>query len=257
MRRFLSALVLVPALLPVGPPVPAAAQEPPGWSQPRTLELVARARERRREPVADSSLLNYRADVTGHVYFFLDAEGQPEPVLLRADQVALELYWAQPGRVKQVIRGMRSEEQLPIRDFAYYLDRYTVIQNGLGDIIRVGEGRDVHDVPHPLAPGAEAVYDYRLADSLEIRLPARPDPIRVYEVQVRPRDYGRPAIVGSLFLERARGDLVRLAFTSTRATNGSRSPSRTRCGRIGTGCPASSACWSAASCRSSTWASVR
>ncbi|MBW3552812.1 MAG: hypothetical protein KY466_04830 [Gemmatimonadetes bacterium] len=198
-------------------PVAAGAQEagPEPWNGPRAAALVERARDRRQEPLADSTLRNYRADATGHIYFFLDREEAGEPVLLRADQVALELYWAQNGRTRQVIRGMRSEEQFPIKNFAYYLDRYTVIQNGFGDEIRVGEGRDVADVPHPLAPGADSIYDFRLADSMTIRLPGRSEPLRVYEVQVRPRDFGVAAIVGSLFLERARGDLVRLAFTFT------------------------------------------
>lgn len=198
----------------VRPPAPAG--QDTSWNAPRVLELVDRARARRQEPLADSALRTYRADATGHVYFLLDREDAGEPVLLRADQVAVELYWAQPDRTKQVIRGLRSEEQLPIRDFRYYLDRYTVIQNGFGDEIRVGEGRDVADVPHPLAPGAEDTYSYRLADSLTIRLPGA-DELRVYEVQVRPDDFSQPAIVGSLFLERARGDLVRLAFTFTPA----------------------------------------
>lgn len=222
MRRRVPAPALLAAAMaaasPATAPQPATAQDTTfaaGWNDPRVMELVARARERRQEPLADTLLRSYRADATGHIYFFLDREDAGEPVLLRADQVALELYWAQPGRTKQIIRGMRSEEQFPIRNFAYYLDRYTVIQNGFGDEIRVGEGRDVADVPHPLAPGADALYDYRLADSLTIRIPGRADPLRVYEVQVRPDDFGLPAIVGSLFLERTRGDLVRLAFTFT------------------------------------------
>jgi hypothetical protein len=188
-----------------------------GWDTPVALALVERARERRQEPVLDETLRTYRADVAGHIYFFVDRPDDPDPILLRADQVALDLYWGRPDRVKQVIRGMRHEEQFPIRDFHYYLDRYTVIHDGFGDEIRVGEGRDVRNVPHPLAPGAEAVYHYRLVDSTTIRLPDAAEPIRVYEIQVRPRSFDVPAIVGSLFVERARADLVRLSFTFTRA----------------------------------------
>ena len=198
-----------------------ARQVPEGdgeWNGERVLELVERARERRQEPVLDSSLATYRADVAGHIYFFIDREENPEPILLRADQVALELFWAQPDRVKQVIQGMRSEEQFPIQDFRYYLDRYTVIQNGFGDVIRVGEGRDVRNVIHPLARMGGGYYDFRLADSTIIRLPGEPEPIRVYEVRVRPKNFDLPGIVGSLYLERRRGDLVRLAFTFTPAS---------------------------------------
>ena len=191
--------------------------EEDGWNGERVLRLVERARGRRQQPLADSTLQSYRADVSGHIYFYLDREDEPEPVLLRADQVALDLYWGQPDRVKQVVRGMRSEEEFPIRDFRYYLDRYTVIHNGFDDVIRVGEGRDVRNVVHPLTVQGRWVYQFRLADSTTLRLPGRTDPLRVYEVQVRPRDFDLPAIVGSLFIERARGDLVRLAFTFTPA----------------------------------------
>ncbi len=223
-----SAALLVISLAGAAAPTPLSAQDtsriaplpagPSGWNGPRALELVALARTRRRQPVADSSLRSYRADVTGHIYFFIDREDDPEPVLLRADQVALDLYWAEPDRVKQVIRGMRSAEEFPIKDFRYYLDRYTVIQNGFDDVIRVGEGRDVRNVIHPLAAEGRIFYDFRLGDSTTIRLPGQPDPIRVYEIQVRPRDFSLPGFVGSLYLERARGDLVRLAFTFTPAS---------------------------------------
>ena len=188
------------------------------WNDARTLALVERARDRRQLPVLDSSLQSYRADVSGHIYFFIDRESNPEPILLRADQVALELYWGQPDRVKQIVQGMRSEEQFPIRNFQYYLDRYTVIQNGFDDVIRVGEGRDIRNVIHPLADVGRGYYDVRLADSTTIRLPGESEPIRVYEVKVRPRNFDLPGIVGSLYLERARGDLVRLAFTFTPAS---------------------------------------
>jgi hypothetical protein len=188
-----------------------------GWNSERVLEMVGQARQRRQEPVLDESLRSYKADVAGHIYFFLDRRDEAEPVLLRADQVALDLYWAQPDQVRQIIRGMRHEEQFPIRDFRYYLDRYTVIHDGFGDEIRVGDGMDVRNVAHPLAPGAELVYEYRLADSTSLQLPGAAPPILVYEVQVRPRDFNAPAIIGSLYIERARADLVRLAFTFTRA----------------------------------------
>ncbi len=214
MRRLTFTFALILSAAGLGHARAARAQEP-GWNGARALDLVERARERRRQPMADTALRSYRADVDGYIYFLLDREGQPEPVLLRADQVALLLYWGRPNRTKQIIRGMRSEEQFPIKDFRYYLDRYTVIQNGFGDVIRVGEGRDVRNVPHPLSPGADSVYDYRLVDSTTIRLPGQPEPIRVYEIQVRPQDFGRPAIIGSLFVERSRSDLVRLAFTFT------------------------------------------
>ncbi|MGH7475900.1 MAG: hypothetical protein ACRELD_06405 [Longimicrobiales bacterium] len=179
--------------------------------------MIERAVERRAEPVADSGLIDYQADARGFVYFFLDREDTEERTLIKTDQVALELYWSMHGLSKQRIVGLRDESRLPNR-MHYHLDHLTVVQNEFGDLIRMGDGDEVRDVPHPAAPGADSVYQYRLADSLSLYLPGSREPIRVYELQVRPRDFGRSAIIGSLFVDRATADIVKLTFTFTPAS---------------------------------------
>src|SRR5690606_41793060 len=84
----------------------------------------------------------------------------------------------------------------------YHLDHLTVVQNGFGDIIRMGDGDEVQDVLHPAAYGSDRVYDFRLADSTTIVLPGAPEPVRVYEVQVRPRNPAASGFVGSVFIDR-------------------------------------------------------
>jgi hypothetical protein len=224
MIRTLGAMVLVgvlfwPVLLEAQAPGRAggsAARSGEGWNDARVSSLVLRGQSRRAEPLAGPALESYRAHAEGTIYFYIDPD-EGEPVLMRADQVAVELYWAAPNRTRQVLVGQRIEKRLPIRDFHYYMDRLTVVQNGFGDEIRVGEGMDVRDVLHPLAQGAERVYDFRLADSLTLRLPGSP-PIRALEVVVRPRDMSSPGFVGSIFLEEATGALVRMSFGFTRAS---------------------------------------
>jgi hypothetical protein len=199
---------------------PAAARqaESPAWNDARVLELVERGRQRRMEPLADTALRNYRAHAEGTIYFYIDPEFDADPVLMRADQVALELYWGAPDRTRQVVLGQRMEKRLPIRNFHYYIDRLTVVQNGFGDEIQVGEGLDVRNVTHPLAPAGATQYDFLLADSLVLRLPGAPAPIRAYEVVVRPRDPSGPAFVGSIYLDGASGALVRMSFSFTRSS---------------------------------------
>jgi hypothetical protein len=210
--------VVLPVLIGAQPVEARQGAYVPGWNDARVLELVARARERRLEPLADTALGSYRAHAEGTIYFYIDPEFELEPVLMRADQVALELYWEPPNRTRQVILGQRMEKRLPIRDFHYFIDRLTVVQNGFGDEIQVGEGSDVRAVVHPLAaPGAE-LYDFMLADSLVLRLPGAPAPIRAYEVVVRPRYPERPAFVGSVYLDGESGALVRMSFSFTRAS---------------------------------------
>lgn len=192
---------------------------PGAWNSPRVLELVGEAREARQAVRNEEGLDSYRALTEGHIYFFVDPE-EGERALIRVDQVAVELFWEAPDQVRQRIVGERSETRLPVRDFRYYLDRLTLVQYGFGDEIQVGHGMDVADVPHPLAaqPGidpSQEPYDFRLADSLTLTLPGVPEPLRVYELEVRPRDPSRPGIVGTFHLSRSDAQLVRMNFTFT------------------------------------------
>jgi hypothetical protein len=197
-----------------------AQSQPPdttnGWNSQRALELFQRARARREEPRGDTALRSYSAKATGHVYFYLDRQESDERTLVKVDQVALELYWAAPNLTKQRIVGLRDVSRLPNR-MHYHLDHLTVVQNGFADIIRLGDGDEVRDVPHPAAPGADQIYDYRLADSLSLTFPPQPA-IRVYELQVRPKRSDRSAMIGSLFIDQASADIVRLTFTFTPAS---------------------------------------
>jgi hypothetical protein len=193
-----------------------------GWNDPGALELVERGRQARRQLSLDGDLETYRALTEGHVYFFVDPE-EGRRSLIRVDQVAVELQWQAPDLVRQRIVGERSETRLPVRDFRYYLDRLTLVQYGFGDEIQVGSGMDVAGVPHPFAPLPDsdperAVYDFRISDSLTLRLPGRPDPIRLTELEVRPRDPTAPGVMGTLLLERVTGHIVRMTFSFTPAS---------------------------------------
>lgn len=196
-----------------GTHVPLSAQEA-GWNGARALELIERARERRALPIVDSLLRSYQSRANGRVYFYLDRRGDGDRTLVKTDQIALEVFWTAPNLTKQRIVGLRDESRLPNR-MRYHLDHLTVVQNEFGDAIRLGDGDEVSDVPHPAAPGSDSIYDFRLADSLTLRLPGAPEPIRAYEIEVRPRNRNRAAIVGSLYVDRASADIVRMTFTFT------------------------------------------
>ncbi len=195
---------------------PAVAQDGE-WNAPRALELVHRATERRARPLADSLLRNYHARAAGMVYFYLDRRDSEERTLVKSDQIAIEVSWGAPDRTKQRIVGMRGENALPNRMY-YHLDHLTIVQNEFGNIIRLGDGDEVRDVPHPASPGSDSIYDFRVADSLTIRLPGAPAPIRAYQVDVRPKRVDRSAFVGTLFLDRTSADIVRMTFTFTPAS---------------------------------------
>lgn len=196
-------------------PTPARAQTPDGpgeWGEERALELIRTAQQRRSEAVRDTGLVNYRARALGRVYFYLDREDTGERNLVKTDQLALDVLWEAPDRVKQRIVGWRDERALPT-NIHYHIDHLSVVQENFGNEIRIGDGDEVRGVVHPAAPLAERFYEYRLSDSLTLSLPGAAEPVRVYRLDVRPRDPSVPAFIGAVFVERRLGDIVRMDFT--------------------------------------------
>lgn len=227
---YLVAVIAVAALSLAGTPL--AAQEDPAvggaersgtgdvagdWDTARVLELVDRARRVRQEQAVDSAMFSYAADARGFVYFFLDRTDNGERTLVKADQVALDVWWRAPNDARQRIKGLRDEKVLPT-NIKYHLDHLTVVQDEFGDLIRLGDGDEVEAVLHPAAPGSGDTYRYRLADSLNLSFMGGAEPITVYEVEVLPRQLDEPGFVGTLFLARESGGIVRMNFSFTPAS---------------------------------------
>jgi hypothetical protein len=210
MRRLQLAVYAALAMTP-GLARPGAAQT---WNTDSALALVRRGVERRRSVASDTALRDYKAQAHGFL-FFLGQFGEgltAPPRLVKADQLELEVYWKAPGLSKQRIVGWRDRADLPT-DIAYHRDHLGIVQNNFGAAIRLGDGDEVRDVPHPLAPIGPALYDYALGDSTTITLPQRV--VRVVALHVRPKRGDQPGIVGTLYLDATTADLVRLAFSFT------------------------------------------
>jgi hypothetical protein len=177
---------------------------------------VSRGIRRRSVAAADTALHDYKAHAHGFVFFlgqFGNGLSEP-PRLIKSDQLELELYWKAPGASKQRIVGWRNAAQLPT-DINYHRDHLGIIQNDFGKAIRLGEGDEVQDVPHPLSPGALLDYDYALGDTQQVIMPGRT--VRVVALRVRPKDFEAPRIVGTLYLDLATAALVRMTFDFTPA----------------------------------------
>ena len=186
------------------------------WNSPETRALVDRAVERRLAVQADSALMSYRARAHGFVFFLAQVgEGLTEPPrLVKADELDVEVYWRAPERSKQVILGWRDGTFLPT-DIHYHRDHLGIVTNNFGNRIRIGEGDEVRDAVHPLSPEGLGAYDYALSDSLVIR--TADGEVTVYQVQVRPRSFSRPLVVGILSIDIATAELVRFRFSFTPA----------------------------------------
>lgn len=209
--RHLPLTVYAALVLMAGVPGPGSAQT---WNTDSAAALARRGVERRRSVASDTALRDYKAQAHGFL-FFLGQLGEgltAPPRLVKADQLELEVYWKTPGLSKQRIVGWRDRAELPT-DIAYHRDHLGIVQNNFGAAIRLGDGDEVRDVPHPLAPGGLALYDYALGDTTTITLPQRV--VRVVALQVRPKRGDQPGIVGTLYLDAESADLVRLAFSFT------------------------------------------
>jgi hypothetical protein len=211
-RLRLSARLLVASVLAVAP----AAADGQQWNDARTMALVQQASERRAQQLADSGLVDYQASAHGYLTFLAQlGEGFREPPrVVKADELALQVYWRAPNLSKQRIVGRRDTTLLPT-DIAYHRDHLGIVQNNFPAIIRLGDGDEVRDVPHPLSPDGLREYEFAITDSLRITIPGRI--ISVHEVKVRPRDDRQPRVIGALYLDRDNGQVVRMALSFTRA----------------------------------------
>src|SRR6476620_3083958 len=213
MRRSTVLVLAISAFGVIAPPAKASAQE---WNDARSRALVEQATERRARQIADTALASYKAAAHGYLTFLAQVgEGFTEPPrIVKADELGLQIFWRAPNQSKQLIAARRDTLLLPT-DINYHRDHLGIVQNNFPNIIRLGEGDEVRDVPHPLSRQGLTQYDYAISDSLKIRLPDRT--IDVLEVRVKPKHDRAPAAVGAVYIDRDQATVVRMALSFTRA----------------------------------------
>ncbi len=201
---------LIPCLL-FGTPL--GAQQ---WLPADSVPVVRRAIAVRTARDGDPLLAGWRAEAHGMVRFSSVIGHGDSPVerVIKVDELRVEVYGEAPNRSKQVITAWRDTTFLPNR-INYHRDHLGIVANDFGDAIRLGDGDEVRDVPHPLARGGSATYRYAAGDTL--RLGAGDAAVRVLAIDVRPVDPSLPAAVGTLYLDLDRASLVRFRFTFTAA----------------------------------------
>ncbi len=186
------------------------------WNDGAVRALVGRAVQERAADALDASLQSYSARAHGILTFHAEFDPRfgPGARLVRADELDVEVYWERPDRSKQVIRAWRDSTFFPT-DLAYHRDHLGIVSNDFGPRIRIGDGDEVSDVVHPLAPDGPDWYDYRLRDTVRISTAGRR--LVLAGIDVRPRDPSRPGVAGTLYLDVERAQVVRFRFTFTAA----------------------------------------
>src|SRR3954471_8446181 len=196
--------------------LPGGRSNAQSWNDARSRALVERATARRAEQFADTGLRDFRAVAHGYVTFLAQVgEGLAEPPkVVKADELVNEVLWKAPNLSRQRIVGRRDTLLLPT-DINYHRDHLGIVQNNFPAIIRLGEGDEVRDVPHPLSTVGLEAYDFAITDSLSFNLPGRT--ITTYEVKVRPKNDRQSRIIGAMYIDRDDAQVVRMAFNFTRA----------------------------------------
>lgn len=198
------------ALVMVTATAPLASQQ---WGEPAAGDLVSRAMARREAAEADSGLVRWEAQARGTVLFLTQLGGESSPPrLVKADELVVEVYWEAPGHGKQRILAWRDRAWLPT-DIRYHRDHLGIVTNDFGPLIRIGEGDEVRDVPHPLSSLSAGQYEFALGSAVTIASAGRSVTVRA--VQVRPIDLATPAVVGTLYLDEETAALVRFRFSFT------------------------------------------
>jgi hypothetical protein len=205
--RLVTALAL---LLPV-------ATLPAQWQRGDGLDVVRRAASERSRRDAAGSLARWQATAEGTVRFAAVMRHGETPIerVIRVDELRVEVYGEAPSRSKQVIVAWRDSTLQPT-SIVYHRDHLGIVTQDFGDQIRLGEGDEVRDVPHPLSPRGLEHYRFRLGDTLVLGGPA--GSLRAVAIEVRPADAEGPGAVGVLYLDVDRAALVRFDFTFTGAS---------------------------------------
>ncbi|HEY4218824.1 MAG TPA: hypothetical protein VGM67_16905 [Gemmatimonadaceae bacterium] len=194
----------------------ARAQTAQQWNDSLSLDLVNRATARRALQLADTALSDYQATAHGYVTFLAQlGEGlRTPPKIVKADELELEVYWHAPNQSKQRIIGRRDTLLLPT-DIAYHMDHLGIVQNNFPNVIRIGDGDEIRDVPHPLSALGLREYDFAVTDSFSIGTGSQR--VRVREIDVRPKDDRQPRVVGAIYIDASEGQVVRMNLSFTRA----------------------------------------
>lgn len=215
LRRSLAVILLS------GPALASGQASPNAYLDAGAAELHQAAAATWRE--IDESLVRYTAKVQQRIAVSIRAPLK-DRILYRNESVA-RVFWDRDFDTFIQVLGARS--QYPGKTYAEvgsFLDDFTIDEafDPGGDRLMFGFGnwQDSENeqnrdedfwVAHPLAPGADSLYQYRSGDTLIISIPGREE-LRIVELQVLPRITDVHRISGSLWIVPETGALVRAIY---------------------------------------------
>ena len=180
------------------------------YATPATRVLVERAASRHR--ARESDVTDYQARLHFRTSFSLGRRAWARIPVTAAEELDATLHWHEPNDLRVDVRGRRAAARAEELDFRTFFTRPWFFPRGVGDSVQLfGQDFPEQAALHPLAPGGPSWYHYAIVDSQRVVLP-QGDPIRVYTVEVAPRETGKALVVGFLQVDSATAEVVRFSF---------------------------------------------
>lgn len=175
----------------------------------RAASLIARARERHR--ALDAAVRDYQATVRTRIDVALSRGVFARALPFAAVEQEAILQWQAPNDVRVAVIGQRTRTALPATRVGMMFGRPWFIPRFMGDSIRLVDDDFPHRAAiHPLAEGADTYYRFAIVDSLELALPGQT--VRAIGVRVTPTRADAALIAGTMWLDAATAETVRMTF---------------------------------------------
>ncbi len=175
-----------------------------------TRALVERAMVRHR---AQDTLVNdYQSRLRFRLSFSLGRNRWARIPAMSVEEQEAIVQWRRPNDLRLDIVGRRSRARSQDLNINSMFDRPWFVARGLGDSVRIfGNDFPERAALHPLARDGPEWYSYELTDSVSVSSPGL-GVLKLYEVKVIPRRTGPSLIAGTMMLDAATAEVVRLSF---------------------------------------------
>jgi hypothetical protein len=165
-----------------------------------------------RHRTQDSLVNDYRATIRYRMSFALGRRRWARAMTMAAEEQQGTVHWQRPNDLRLDIQGRRSRSRREDISLSTDFSRPWFVPRGLGDSVRFfGNDFPERAALHPLAQDGPEWYRYELEDSVTFANPEL-GRVKLYRLSVTPRKNGPSLIAGSMYLDAASKDVVRLTF---------------------------------------------
>ncbi|HET7602276.1 MAG TPA: hypothetical protein VFK36_04615, partial [Gemmatimonadales bacterium] len=180
------------------------------YASPATRTVVVRAATHYQ--VQDTSVSAYTARIRYRMSVGAPGRRWAQPPTAWVEEQVGTVAWQRPNDLRISMEGRRHRSLAEGLDLSSSFSRPWFVPRGAGDSLRIfSDEFPATGALHPLARGAERFYHYDLLDSTSAAMPGRP-PLRLYKVQVIPKQAAPALVAGQLWIDAATYDVVRFSF---------------------------------------------